>query len=132
MLSMKDPIVQGADAKLRPTVRLVNNIEVGTLTGDVALPEGECATPFVFVFDDGVTPNPIETGDTPDDDDPIATAMVEERDNGVGPVTYDYTVGFLLTGDYVAAFTCDGETFDPEMTKEANISAGNVTEVSFP
>ena len=131
MLSIKDPIVMGADAKLRPTVRLVNNIDVGTLTGDIVLPDGECATPSVYVFDDGVTPNPIETGDTVDVNDPIATAMVEERDNGVDPVTYDYTVGFLLTGNYEAAFTCDGENFDPIDGKEANISAGNVTTVSF-
>ena len=131
MLSMKDPIEPEADAKLRPTVRLVNNIEVGTLTGDVVLPEGDCPTPSVYVFDEGITPNPIETGDTVDASDPIATAMVEERDNGVDPVTYDYTVGFQLTGNYVAAFTCDAENFDPIYGKEAKISAVNVTTVSF-
>ena len=132
MLSMKDPIDLEADAKLRPTVRLVNNIDVGTLTGEVVLPEGECETPSVYVFDEGVMPNPIATGDTVDANDPIATAMVEERDNSVDPVTHDYTVGFLLTGNYVAAFTCDGETFEPADGKEANISAGNVTTVPLP
>jgi hypothetical protein len=135
MLSMKEPIVMGADAKLRPTVRLVNNIEVGTLTGVVdnsLVPEGECVTPSVYVFDDGVMPNPIETGDIVDVDDPIATATVEVRQNNDGTMSYDYTVGFLLSGNYEAAFTCDGETFVPDVGKAANITAGNVTAVPFP
>ena len=132
MLSMKDPILMG-DAKLRPTVRLVNNIEVGTLTGDVHIdlvPDGECPDPSVFVFDDSVTPNPIEIADAVDENDPIATAMVEKRDDN-GTISYDYTVGFLLSGSYKAAFTCDGQTFDPDVVKDANISAGTVTTVSF-
>jgi hypothetical protein len=134
MLSMKDPIVMGDDAKLRPTVRLVNNIEVGTLTGDVHIdlvPDGACPDPSVFVFDDTVTPNPIEIAGAVDENDPIATAMVEKRDDN-GTISYDYTVGFLQSGDYKAAFTCDGQTFVPDIGKDANISAGTVTTVSFP
>lgn len=134
MLSMKDPIVMGDDAKLRPTVRLVNNVEVGTLTGDVHIdlvPDDACAVPSVFVFDDNVTPNPIAIADAVDENDPIATAMVEKRDDN-GTISYDYTVGFLLSGNYKAAFTCDGQTFVPDVGKDANISAGTVTTVSFP
>lgn len=135
MLSMKDPIVMGVDAKLRPTVRLVNNIEVGTLTGSVdpdLIPDGACPNPSVYVFDDGVTPNPIEDGANIDDQDPIATAIVDATDAADGTISYDYTVGFLLSGNYEAAFTCDGDVFVPGAGKEANITTGNTTVVPFP
>jgi len=70
------------DVKLRPTIKLVNNNEVGTLTGQVAndLAEAEACAPSVYVFNDGVTPNGIE--DNPDD--PVATAIVEAQDQTDG------------------------------------------------
>lgn len=134
MLSMREPIVNGMDARMRPTVRLVNNIEVGTLTGTVdsgLIPEGECPTPSVFVFDDTVVPNPIDPGDVPGADDPIATAAVTGQSNPDGTTSYDYTVGFLLAGEYKAAFTCDGETFVPTNGKQASIAPQETRTVSF-
>ncbi len=143
MLSMKEPIVEGEDAKMRPTVRLVNNIEVGTLTGDVdsGLVDGcpapaddsNAPGPMVFVFNDGVTPNAIEAADAPaDDNDPVATAKVETLENLDGTTSYDYTVGFLPEGNYEAAFTCDGTEFQPREGKPVTIRVGEVTTVPFP
>lgn len=139
MLSLRDPMVNGEDVKMRPTVRLVNNVEVGTLTGDVTIPEGECTDPMVFVFDDNITPNAIAIGDAPlDEEDPIATAIVEPKQSADGaealadPNDYAYTVGFLLAGEYEAAFTCDGSTFEPAEGKPVTINVGEVTTVSFP
>ncbi len=140
MLSMKDPILpEEQDAKMRPTVRLVNNIDVGTLTGDVTIPEGECQAPMVFVFENDVEPNAIEAADAPmDEKDPIATAMVEPKQNADGvealadPNEYAYTVGFLLAGEYEAAFTCDGTNFEPAEGRPVTINAGEVTAVPFP
>ncbi len=143
MLSMREPIVEGEDAKMRPTVRLVNNIEVGTLTGDVerGLFEGcpapaddsNAPGPMIYVFNDGVTPNAIEAADAPADaNDPVATAKVETLENIDGTMSYDYTVGFLPEGNYEAAFTCDGTDFQPPEGKPAPINAGEVTPVPFP
>jgi hypothetical protein len=122
------------DLTLRPTIRLVNNVEVGMLTGEVAgeLATAEACTPSVYVFDDGVTPNAIDTGEVADPKDPVATAMVNEQTNNDATTTFHYTVGFLLPGHYEVAFTCDGETFAPEAGKPAEILVQEVTTVDFP
>ena len=142
--SITAPPGQSPDMVLRPSIRLVNNVEVGTLTGLVessdetqpgpVFPE-EC-DPSVYVFDDGVMPNPIGIDDDPlseviDPNDPVATAMVSERTNDDGSVQWDYTVGFLLAGNYEAAFTCGDGDFVPVNGKEAEIFVNEVTTVSF-
>lgn len=131
--SLKAPPGLAPDMMLRPTIRLVNNDEAGALTGQVAneLATAESCEPSVYVFADGVTPNPIGNGDEPDPDDPVATALVEDRINDEGGTEFHYTVGFLEPGDYEAAFTCDGENFEPEAGKPAAIVAKEVTIVDF-
>lgn len=133
MQSITAPPGLDPDVILRPTIRLVNNVEVGTLAGDVA---NELATavdcePSVYVFNDGVMPNAITT-DVEDPEDPVATAMVDAQMNADGTTTYHYEIGFLLTGSYEAAFTCDGENFEPADGKPADIVAQQVTTVDFP
>lgn len=113
------------DVLMRPVIRLVNNVEVGTLTGTVRndLANADvCDDPSVHVFDDTVKPNA---------DDSIATAMVEQQENGDGSMTWNYTVGFLLAGDYEAAFTCNGTDFEPADGLEALIEVGKTTTVNF-
>lgn len=133
MKSITAPPGLDPDVVLRPTIRLVNNVEAGTLTGqvhnDLATAAG-CA-PAVYVFDDGVTPNAIDEGDVVDPDDPVATAMVNEQTNIDGQVEYHYTVGFLLAADYEVAFTCDGVAFEPVDGKGATITAKKITTVDF-
>ena len=130
--SITAPPGQSPDMKLRPTIKLVNNNEVGTLTGQIAnaLAEAEACKPSVFVFSDGVTPNGIED-EVEDPDDPVATALVEAQDQADGTVQWHYTIGFLLAGDYEVAFTCDGEVFEPVDGKPATIAAGEVTTVDI-
>lgn len=130
--SITAPPGQSPDMKLRPTIKLVNNNEVGTLTGQIAnaLAEAEACQPSVFVFSDGVTPNGIED-EVEDPDDPVATALVEAQDQADGTVQWHYTIGFLLAGDYEVAFTCDGEVFEPVDGKPATIAAGEVTTVDI-
>jgi hypothetical protein len=120
------------DVKFRPTVRLVSNLEVGILTGQVGtdLATAEACAPSVYVFDDGVTPNGI-VDEEEDANDPVATSIVIERVDGEA-TTYNYSIGFLLAGDYEVAFTCDGETFEPIDGKPATITAQQVTTVEFP
>ena len=137
MLSIRDKPGLDPDVRLRPTVRLVSDIEVGTLTGvvdETLATDAVCQEPdngpSVYVFNDGITPNSIDAD--PADDDPIATAMVEERMHDDGTTTWDYTIGFLLTGNYKVAFTCDGETFEPLDGKPVTIDTGVTKTVSFP
>jgi hypothetical protein len=143
MKSVTAPRGLDPDVVLRPTIRLVNNVDVGTLSGEIMgdlaaaiiAPTEPACTPSVFVFDDGVAPNPIGTDAVTDPDgllDPIATAMVNEQTDQQGVVSYHYTVGFLLAGHYEVAFTCDGTTFEPAEGKPAEIVAKQLTEVSFP
>jgi hypothetical protein len=134
MQSITSPPGLDPDVVLRPTIRLVNNVEVGTLTGQVAneLATTESCAASVYVFDDGVTPNAIDDGDVVDPDDAIATALVAELLTDEAVIEYHYTVGFLLAGDYEVAFTCDGEVFEPAAGKSATISAQALTTVDFP
>ena len=127
------------DVIIRPTIRLVNNVEVGTLTGLVdnnlatidPATELACEAPSVYVFDDDIVPNAI-VEEEEDADDPIATAMLDEVINDEGMTEYRYTVGFLLAGEYEAAFTCNGTDFEPVGGKQASIFANTVTTVDFP
>jgi len=125
--SITAPPGQDPDVMLRPTIRLVNNNEVGTLTGQVANDLATVADcqPSVYVFEDGadLTVEPVP--------DSIATGMVEAQDQGDGTDQWHYTIGFLLAGDYEAAFTCDGETFEPVDGKPAVIVANEVETVDF-
>lgn len=120
------------DVVLKPALRLVNNVEAGTLTGQVSneLATAEACQASVYVFDDGVSPNGIEDG-VEDPEDPVATALLDEVDNA-GLTEYHYTVGFLLAGEYEVAFTCDGAEFTPAEGKSATIEAQTLTTVDFP
>lgn len=133
------------DVILKPVIRLVNNVDVGTLTGivDNSLATAEGCEPSVYVFEDGVTPNPIGIDDDPESTetdplDPVATAMVGEQMNNDGSVEWNYTVGFLLAGpdaenpvDYEAAFTCNGSDFEPLGGKPAPMVMNQTTIVNF-
>lgn len=104
--------------KLRPTLRIVDNTEIGSISGTVAdgtLRNASCDIGnAVYVFEDpSVTPDNIDIIDLTDID-PITTAMVDVTDNG-GVLTGTYRVDFLSAGDYTVAFTCQAERDDPEI-----------------
>ena len=126
------------DVVLRPVIRLVSNVDVGSLAGvvDAELAEAEGCEPSVYVFEDGITPNPIGIDDEPantetDPNDPLATAMVNKQINSDEPVTWNYSVGFLLPGDYEAAFTCNGTDFEPVDGLPALIVVNEIETVNF-
>jgi hypothetical protein len=95
------------DYRLRPTLRLADNVMAGTIFGtvDAALVPVGC-TPAVYVYEgSGVTPDDIDTDiNTPD---PMTTATVK-LDNG----TYSYKAAYLEAGSYTIAFTCDAAADD--------------------
>lgn len=135
------------DALMKPVVKLVANNEVGTLVGQVAdalanpVPEDPAACdPKVYVFDEGVIPNPINDPDDRDDNDPVATGLVTPQVQDDGSTQYRYSIGFLLAGRYDPVFTCDGETFVTPFPEDQEglvegvttlIEAGETTTVNF-
>jgi hypothetical protein len=118
--SVHDP--QGTtDYILRPTLRMMENTQTGTLSGSVDpgfYTSGSC-TGAVYVFDSTVLAPDDEDGEG-FGPDPVTTALV--ADNGG---VYTYKVGFLTEGDYLIAFTCDAQADDPEVDND-------VATVSFP
>lgn len=99
-------------AILKPALRLVDNVQVGSVIGTVSadMINAVCADPNV---DDGsvyvyagadVTPVDIQGTET----DPVITALVNVVDG-----EYSYEVGFLVEGDYTLAYTCAAAGDDP-------------------
>ena len=123
------------DVMMKPVVKVVANNEVGTLVGQVAdelIALESCDAEFppsVYVFDDGIEPNPFD--DPFAEDDAVATALVEEQDQSDGSVQWRYSIGFLLAGNYEAAYTCNGNDFIPLAGKPAEIFVNEVTTVDF-
>ncbi len=104
---------------IRPTaLRVVDNAEVGHLAGtvDPELLSGEsCAQAMepgqgsaVYVYSGDVTPDDLDTSDD-SNEDPLVSALLEPvRDPDTQEVTgFSYNVGFLLTGSYTVALTCN-------------------------
>jgi hypothetical protein len=120
---------------MKPVVKLVANNEVGTLVGQVAdeLLELESCdaefAPSVYVFDDGIEPNPFD--DPFAEDDAIATGLVELQEQEGELPQWRYSIGFLLAYDYEVAFTCNGDDFIPLAGKPASIFVNEVTTVDF-
>ena len=111
-----DPLVcDGQAYLLKPVLRVVDNLEVGTISGavDPALVADACpvdlSAPYpgnVYLFGPvpaGTTVAPDDYDgivDDPNGGDPLTSALVD-------PDTFEYTIGYVPAGDYVVAYTCD-------------------------
>lgn len=101
---------------LRPTLRLVNDANVGAIDGTVTFEAGtvpaECK-PNVYLYEAAVTPDDSEeeTAISPDID-PYAVFSVTIPE---GSSTGTYQAAFIPAGDYTAAFTCDEDTDEDEL-----------------
>jgi hypothetical protein len=96
---------------LRPTLRIVDNLLVGKISGTVAagLVTADCS-PAVYVFTGaGVTPDDIDGVPA----EPVTTATVK-FDGSV----YRYTAAFLEAGPYTVAFTCQALADDPATSND--------------
>lgn len=98
--------------KLRPALRLIDNTEVGKVSGSVTgtLVSDACASPqdfdgSVYVYE-GADATAVDYNP---DASPLTSADVKydsEQDS------YSYTAAFLAAGDYTVAYTCTAD--DPE------------------
>ena len=124
--SVHDP-VGSSDYILRPTLRIVDNTETGTLSGNIdsSFFVGGACTGAVYVFDGTVAAPDDEDGEGIGGPDPITSALVE--DDGV----YGYKVGFLSEGDYLIAFTCDALADDPAVDDSATVGFLGAATVSI-
>ena len=110
--SIVAPPGQAPNYFLKPVLRLINNLQVGTLAGSVPtglIPVG--CTPFIYIFTgSSIVPDDIDPAPAPDVD-PLASVPVL-LDNAAG--NYRFRVPFLEAGNYTAAFTCDGKLDAPD------------------
>jgi len=115
------------DYLLKPVLRLVDNTQVGTISGTFQATtlsnplNTHCGTrpPVIYVYTGaaGVTPDAIYN--SPDTTDPAsaaqplttATAALNTLNN------YAYSIAFLPSGNYTVAFTCDPD--DPAVDESA-------------
>jgi hypothetical protein len=119
---------------LKPVLRLVDNLQVGTLDGTVAatlIVDG--CVPAVYLFTGaGIVPDDLASA-TP----PLASTAVN-LDETTGE--FRFRLGFVPTGTYTVAFTCAADDDDAETddaitfapTIDATVTAGQTTTVQFP
>lgn len=122
-----------AEYILKPTLRLVDNTEVGSIAGTVddAIASATDCSPAVYVFEG----TDATVDDEGSDNAPVTSASVEMNDSGV----FEYEVGFLTAGDYAAALTCDADSDNPETDDDitfegqqnATVEADSTTTVDF-
>lgn len=129
MRSIAEPPGLHPDVILKPHIRLVDNNEVGALRGSVStdLAGAVDCEPAVYVFDDN---NPdasdIVVGEQ------VASAVVHPVDENDLTLGYEYEIGFLLTGSYETAFSCDAVNFvEPVEGNPFDIVVGDITERNF-
>lgn len=136
---------------LRPALRIVDNSRVGTIQGTVAdslvndesctndLNADEGNAVYLYEGHDASTGDVYldEKGEPVTEDNPLTVANVTQNpDTG----EYEYEIGFVLTGDYTLAFTCqaldDDEASDDTIAfaDNANITleAGETETQDFP
>jgi hypothetical protein len=122
---------------MRPTLRLVENANVGAIAGHVDAPlVTEGCLPKVYVFEgaDTAADDIEESTPTTPDVDPMLVATV----NVVNGVTrYEYLASFVPAGTYTVAFTCgdDDPTDDDTLTfvqpQNATVQPNLITIVDF-
>jgi hypothetical protein len=116
---------------VKPTIRIVDMAEWGSLVGDVAdgiMMTDACTEGAAVYVYEGDLPTEMTDPDDIDNNDPepLVTAGVKQRDNG----SYGYEVHFLAPGTYTAALTCDAELDDPP-ADDMDDAADNSDVVSF-
>ena len=100
-------VTGNGEYKLRPTIRLIDLADYGSITGTLSseLCNSE-DTKAVYVYEGEVT----EPDDLGTDGEPVATASVDAE--------LSYTASYLTPGDYTVAVTCQAELDDPEVDDE--------------
>ena len=118
-------------AILKPALRLIDNLEVGSISGsvDANLVAQQCADAgvsagAVYVY---VGSGAMPTDMSGSENDPLTSALVSYGE----AAEYRYEVGFLAGGEYTLAYTCGSLDDNPEQVDElVFVGAGDVTVVA--
>jgi hypothetical protein len=128
--SLVDPVGQEG-YKLKPVLRLVDNSEVGKITGTVAgeLITQECGDALTPEFAGNVYIH-SDTSVTPDDigsaNEPLVVVPVKE-DGG-----YTYVAAFIPAGAYKVSYTCGNDLIEDDQGEPADDDINFVTSESAP
>lgn len=131
------PPGQAPNYLLKPVLRMVDNLQVGTVAGTVAaalIPAG--CSPLVYLFTgSAVVPDDLDAAPAPDLDPLVSVPVRLETVSG----EYRYRAGFIEAGSYTASFTCNGiadtpdgeEALDFAGTQNLAVSANQTTTIDF-
>lgn len=114
------PPGQGGDYLLRPTLRLVETAQVGSIVGTVAasLVADPACLPAVYVFlGSGVQPDDVDGAEP----EPLTSALVMRN---LLTQQWEYTAAFLGPGSYTVALTCQAGEDAPGADDPAVTFAG--------
>jgi len=128
MKSIHAPEGLDLDYIMRPTVRLLDRTETGSIAGEVSADlatQANCM-PAVYLYAAGDTPDDNEDDAELDSVDPIASAMVEMQNDGRFP----WEIGPVLAGMYDVAFSCDADNPIADEIMNYVLSADNPIEVT--
>jgi hypothetical protein len=123
---------------MRPTLRLVDDANVGAISGTVTFEAGtppEDCMPKVYLFSGSATPDDVEDGPVASDVDPLAVVGVSLPE---GATSGTYRAAFIPAGNYTAAFTCSDDTaadesleFSPESGTAVTVQNSLIATVDF-
>lgn len=112
--------------KLRPTLRLVDNVSVGHLKGEVDLAAYSCDTSnaVVYVYQGtDITPFDINNNDSASI---VSSAIVKYNEENTN---YTYEIGYLNTGSYTIALTCEANLDNPEQSDDIDFAVSTNVEI---
>ena len=137
MQSVHAPQGLDPDYIMRPTIRLLDRVEAGSVAGQVAadLATADQCLPAVYLYAAGDSPDDLEDDLPADSVDPIASAMVEMQNDG----SYRYELGPIVAGTYDLAFSCDDDdpladdtlTYVPSINNPVTVISGQQASADF-
>lgn len=118
--------------ELKPTLRLVNADDSGSIVGTVSGAGASGCAPAVYVYKGGSA----TTGDEGSANPPYMSTLVHQDG---GSSDYVYTAAFLPPGNYTVAATCSADDDDAEVSgditlsgaKKVSVTAGVTTKQDF-
>lgn len=124
---------------LRPTIRVVDDANVGAIAGTVTFEAGtvpEACRPKVYLYEGSVTPDDAEPPTAATTDvDPLTIVSVEIPNGTPGT----YKAAFVPAGNYTAAFSCTNDdpavddtlTFAPSAGAPVTVQNNVITTLNF-
>ena len=116
-----------AGALLKPALRLINNLQVGSVAGtvDANLVAQECdnlelSSGAVYIFT-GADVTPVDMSSTAG---PLTSALVSFGEGN----EYRYEIGFVPAGSYTLAYTCESASDNPDTVEALGfVGASNIS-----